>query len=309
MKQFLSTKEVADFLNVNEKMIYALISEKGLPAARVTGKWLFPTRLVEQWIENNTLNFPEATHPLPPYEGLLIITGSNDPLLDRVITLFNQNHPEHVVVFGNLGSMGGLTALRRNLCHIASSHLLQEGGNDYNFEFASRELDRTPAIINFALREQGIVVAKGNPRHIGSVADLAKGGIRIVNRPLSTGTRLLFDRELQRSGIRGDKIPGYENEVSRHFDVGIEILAGRADAGLAIRSTAALLGLGFIPLCWERYDLLIRKEQFFNPGIQAFLGMLHEPAVQVMADTLSGYDLSKSGRMIFPNSVENKEED
>ena len=90
MKKFLSTKEVAQFLGVNEKMVYTLVAEKGLPATKVTGKWLFPRYLVEQWLENETINYPKPTDPLPPYQGLLIITGSNDILLDRTISLFNR---------------------------------------------------------------------------------------------------------------------------------------------------------------------------------------------------------------------------
>ena len=156
MKKFLSTKDVAQFLGVNEKMVYTLVAEKGLPATKVTGKWLFPRYLVEQWLENETINYPKPMVPLPPYQGLLIITGSNDILLDRTISLFNRLHPEHLAVFGNLGSMGGIRALRRNLCHIASSHLLQENGQDYNFGFAQDELEQLPAVVNSGdLYQQG----------------------------------------------------------------------------------------------------------------------------------------------------------
>ncbi|GAF68625.1 unnamed protein product [marine sediment metagenome] len=122
----LNTKEVAHFLDVNEKVVYNLIAGKGLPATKVTGKWLFPRHLVEQWLENRTINYPGIASHLPHYYGLLIIIGSNDILLDRLISLFNRLYPEHVAVFGNVGSQGGLKALGRGLCHIASSHLLQE---------------------------------------------------------------------------------------------------------------------------------------------------------------------------------------
>jgi len=115
-KNLLSTRDVAQFLNINEKMVYTLIAEKGLPATKVTGKWLFPRHLVEQWVENETINFPKTIDPLPAYHGLLIISGSNDILLDRTISLFNRLYPGNVGVFGNLGSMGGIRALRRNLC-------------------------------------------------------------------------------------------------------------------------------------------------------------------------------------------------
>ncbi len=303
MKRLLSTKDVAQFLNVNEKMVYSLVAEKGLPATKITGKWLFPRHLVEQWVETNTSNYPKALTNLPPYNGLLIIAGSNDPLLDRTISLFNAFYSDNIAVFGNLGSMGGIRALRRNLCHMASSHLLQDNEAEYNFDFASKELDTMPAIVNFCKREQGILVEKGNPKKINSAADFDRPDMRIINRPLSTGTRLLLDRELKRGGIKGEKIDGYNNEVHRHLDVGLEIIAGRADAGLGIRAVAEVLDIGFVPLRWERYDLLISKERFFDEGVQLFLGLLHEDAFRKLAKDRSGYDLRLSGKMIYPMSI------
>jgi excisionase family DNA binding protein len=302
MKKLLSTKEVAAFLNVNEKMVYSLVSEKGLPATKITGKWLFPKHLVEQWVEANTINYPDNGVPLPPYEGLLIITGSNDPLLDRAISLFNSHQTDQIAVFANLGSMGGLTALRRQLCHIASSHLLQEDESEYNFDFAFKELDQMPAIVNFCRREQGILVQKGNPKKISAAADLARKGVKIVNRSLSTGTRLLLDRELKKAGISGEKIEGYAYEVSRHLDVGLEVLSGRADAGPGIRAVAGLLDIDFIPLRWERFDLMISKERFFDEGIQRFLGLLHEKEFREIATLLEGYDVNLGGKMVFPTN-------
>ena len=178
----LTTKDIAKLLGVNEKMVYSLISEKGLPATKITGRWLFPRHLVEQWIDRSTINHPGTATPLPAYNGLLIIAGSNDILLDRTISLFNKSYPEHVAVFGNLGSLGGLRAMRRGWCHIASSHLLQENEEDYNFAFARAELTEVPAVVNFSRREQGLLLAKGNPKKIRSVADLGQRGLKIVNR-------------------------------------------------------------------------------------------------------------------------------
>jgi excisionase family DNA binding protein len=301
MRHLLSTKEVAQFLGVNEKMVYTLVAEKGLPATKITGKWLFPKHLVEQWIEANTINYPDPPRHLPPYEGLLIVAGSNDPLLDKTLSLFNRRYPDHIGVLGNLGSLGGLRALRRNLCHMATSHLIQDDETDYNFEFADRELERQPAVINFCRREQGLLVARGNPHGISAVADLGKPDLTLVNRPNTTGTRLLLDRELAKAGIDGESIAGYHQTVVRHLDVGLEILAGRADVGPGIRAVAGMLGLDFVPLRWERYDLLVTKERFFDPGVQLFLGQLTEEEFRQLANTLEGYDVSSSGKMIYPN--------
>jgi excisionase family DNA binding protein len=300
MKALMNTKEVAGFLNINEKMVYSLVADKGLPATKVTGKWLFPRHLVEQWLENQTINYPKLGDPLPSLGGLLIIAGSNDILLDRAISLYNRLYRENVAVFGNLGSLGGLRALRRNLCHMASSHLLQENEADYNFGFAREELGQLPAVVNFSKREQGLIIQKGNPKGIQGVEDLGRPGIRIVNRALGTGTRLLLDRGLEKAGIRGEKIAGYDREVNRHLDVGLDVLSGRADAGPGIRAVAASLNLDFIHWRWERFDFLMLKERFFDQAVQRFLGLLGETAFRGLTEDLEGYDLSLCGKMVFP---------
>ncbi len=307
-KTLFNTRELAEFLNINEKMVYSLISDKGLPATKVTGKWLFPRHMVELWLERETINVPKGMAGPSTYPGLVVISGSNDILLDRAVSLFNLLNPDHMAVFGNLGSMGGIKALRRNLCHIAASHLLQETEDEYNFDFARQELGEFPAVINFCRREQGLLIAKENPKNIKTVADLGKEGIRIVNRTPGTGTRLLLDRELEKAGLEGEKIPGYERELGRHLDVGLEILGGRADAAPGIKAVAGLLGLDFLPLRWERFDLLVLKSRFFEREVQRFLGLLHESAFRDLIETLEGYDLSICGRVVFPQQMQTKKD-
>ena len=300
-KTFLSTKEVAQFLNVNEKMVYSLVSEKGLPATKVTGKWLFPRQLVEQWLESHVINYPK-TSLYEASKGPLVIVGSHDILLERLIGLFNGLGPDYLAIFGNVGSQGGLQALAGGLCHIASSHLMQEDEREYNFEYVDQESGgEMPAVVNFCRREQGLLVSKGNPKEILDMSDLARKDIRIVNRPVGTGTRLLLDNEIKKAGIEGDKIKGYNREFRSHLDVGLEVLSGRAHVGPAIRSVATLLGLEFISLRWERYDLLISKEHFFERKVQLFLGLLNDKPFREIADKLEGYDLSLCGKVLFPS--------
>ncbi len=300
MKTLLSTKEVSQYLGVNEKMVYALVAEKGLPASKITGKWIFPQHLVDQWIEANTHNMPAVSRAEISAEGLLIMAGSNDPLLEQTISLFNATYPDSLAVFGNLGSMGGIRALKQGLCQVATSHLLQAEGQDYNFEFLGQGFAPPPVVVNFCRRRQGLIVGGGNPKSIQSIGDLAQPGLRLINRKLGTGTRLLMDRELKTAGIDGNQIAGYSVEVARHIDVGLAVLAGKADVGPGIQPVAEMLGLDFIPWRWERYDLLILKDRFFEPAIQQFLGLLHEKKFQDLAAESRGYDLSASGRMVFP---------
>ncbi len=306
--KFISTREVADLLKVNEKMIYSLVSEKGLPATKITGKWLFPRRLVEEWLELNIVNPPAQVAALSTDTGRLLLAGSDDPLFQKTLSLFHQKNEDMVAFFANVGSMGGIKTLRRGLCHIGVCHLLQDDNQEYNFDFAEQELENSPVFINFSRREQGILVQRGNPKNISSIGDLSRNDVQIVNRPLGTGTRLLLDYEIARSEIAANQIKGYERVVTRHIDAGLEILAGNADAAPAIRAVTGMLNLDFVPLRWERFDLLISRERFFERGIQNFLGILQEKEFVELADSFVGYDISLSGKMIFPDNLMRKVE-
>jgi len=213
-----------------------------------------------------------------------------------------------MAVFGNIGSMGGLKALGGDLCHMAASHLLQEDDEEYNFDFVTNKIEGdAPVLVNFCRRQQGFIVAKGNPRSISTVADLGQPKIKIANRPVGTGTRLLLDRELEKAGLDGTHIEGYQREFRSHLDVALEVLSGRADAAPAINPVAGLLDLDFVPLRWERYDLLVSKKHFFGQGVQLFLGLLHEPKFQDIAQKLDGYDLSLCSKMVFPKESKLKQ--
>lgn len=300
MIDLLSTKEVADQLGIHEKKVYKLITEQGLPGTKVTGKWLFPRHLVEQWLENNTINYPGQREYLSKTPALFVVAGSNDVLLDRTLNLFMSSYPEYTAVFGNLGSMGGLRLLRQGLCHLSASHLAQEDLQDFNFSYAAEQLDRMPAVVNFCRRQQGLFLLKGNPRKITGLSDLKENDLRVVNRSLGTGTRLWFDQALKAEGIDPVTLPGYDHEVQRHLDVGLEVLSGRADIGPGIRTVAGLLDLDFLPMHWERFDLIITRERFFDANIQRFLGLLHDDRFKELTSNLTGYDLGLAGQMIHP---------
>ncbi len=299
---FLSTKEVAELLKVNEKMVYTLVNDKGLPATKVTGKWLFPRRLVEEWLDAHILNYKKDHAGFSSDEGLLLLAGSDDPLFQRTLSLFHALRKGTLAFFSNQGSMGGLSSLRRGLCHIGVCHLLQDDQSEYNFEFAEQELDRSPVFINFSQREQGILLAPGNPKGIKGITDLARDDVTIVNRGLGTGTRLLIDYEISRSEISAKDITGYHNEVARHLDAGMEVLSGKVDAAPAIRAVAGMLNLDFLSLRWERFDLLINRERFFEKGIQAFISLLHEKEFRRIAESMDGYDVSLCGKMLYPDN-------
>lgn len=300
---FLTTKEVAEFLHINTKMVYSLIQEKGLPATKITGKWMFPRKLVEEWLETHTTGFRGTGLSRSSEDGVLLIAGSDDPLFQQTLSLFHAGDAGVTPFHANVGSMGGINSLKKGLCHIGVCHLLQDDDADYNFDFASRELKNAPVIVNFSKRQQGILLQKGNPKRICSIDDLARDDVSIVNRPLGTGTRLLIDYEISKSSIEAKSINGYGKEVAKHIDAGLAIVAGKVDAAPAIRAVAGLLNLDFMPLRWERFDLLIEKGRFFERGIQDFLSLFHEKSFQELAESFEGYDMSSCGRMLFPQQL------
>ena len=305
MSDFLSTKEVAQLLHINEKMVYTLISEKGLPATKVTGKWLFPKELVEQWLENHILNYPDARYSLEEHAGLVIISGSLNPLLGRTISYFNQKHKEWLGSFAELSDLASLQALRRNLCHIAVSRYLQIQETEA-YQETTTELGFTPAVVNFCQREQGFLVASGNPKKILNIKDIAKPSVQMANRPLGTSTRFLLDSLVRKARIEPHQILGYDMEISRHMDAGLAVSTQKVDVTIGIRAVASMLGLDFIPLSWERYDFLIREEYFFNEGIQRFLGLFRDPVYLKLVSKFDGYDMSQSGKILVAPTVPQK---
>lgn len=300
MTRLLTTKEVAELLKINEKKVYTLIQEQGLPASKATGKWLFPEHLVLRWLENATLNVPKKVNLIGDALPLIIIAGSNDLLLDKTMALFRTLHPDYLVCFANVGSMGGVQALRRGACHMATSHLLDPVKQEYNFSYLRGDSAQPPAVVNFCRRQQGLILAKGNPKGIHSLSDLAQPGLTMVNRSLGTGTRLWFDQFVKAAGLDPARISGYANEVSRHWDVALAVFSGLADFGPGIESVASLLGLDFLPVHWERFDLLIGRDVFFERQIQEFLSLLHDDRFVSLAEELTGYDLQHAGQMVYP---------
>lgn len=298
MKSYLSTQEVSELLSINEKLVYSLISEKGLPATKITGKWLFPRHLLDKWFTAQIPSSPHAEIGQYAARGILTLAGGDDPLLQDTLFLFHLKRRGTIFLAGQ-GSIGGFASLKRGLCHISSRHLLRQDDGEYDDASADDLPEAQPVIVNFCQRQHGLAVQKGNPKNIRSIADLAQKGVTIVNRSLGSGTRLLFDYEIARSEVSANAIRGYLHEFPGYMDACLEVLSGRADAAPAIRAAADLAGLDFLPMRWERHDFLIAREFFFDPSLQGLINLLHEPAFKNLAARYPGYDLALSGK-IFP---------
>jgi putative molybdopterin biosynthesis protein len=196
--------------------------------------------------------------------------------------------------------MGGLVALSRGECHLAGSHLLDPESGEYNIKYVRQTLpNKVNKVIAFVERTQGIMVAKGNPKYIFSLNDLTKDGIAYLNRQSGAGTRLLLDYHLRLLGISPDSIKGYHNEEYTHLAVAAAIASGRADCGLGIEAAAQALGLDFIPLYQERYDLVIPQNYYKSQLLEPLFEILYDQEFKKSVSNLPGYNVEKMGNVIM----------
>jgi excisionase family DNA binding protein len=300
-EEIMSTKEVARYLGIHEKQVYALIKSKRIPSTRVTGKWIFPKKLIDEWIDRNARSgMAEARRKSQRIEGALLASGSNDPILDILKTYIRKSYPEFYIFSANTGSTDGLKALNQRYTDIAWSHLLDPKSGEYNIPYLSTYLPNlTAVVVNLFYRELGFLVAPRNPLHLRGFEDLTKKKVRFINRQKGSGTIVLLDHHLKKLGIPPSGVNGYENEVSTHFEVGLSILAKEADVGIATVAAAKLLGLSFTPIIQERFDMILDQPTFFEKGVQAFIEILTSKEFRSRVEGLGSYEFKNSGKILY----------
>jgi putative molybdopterin biosynthesis protein len=302
-KEMLTTKEVAEYLSVNEKQVYRLIKEKKIPATRITGKWLFPKNLIDEWIMTSARESVSAPEKQGSQENQVVIAGSNDLALELLAKNATIQYPRYTFSISNIGSLAGLIALQNHNCHVAASHLLDPETGEYNSSFLAKHFpDMKVVALNLAHREQGLIVKKGNPLGIKALKDLANKKVVYINRQEGSGTRVLLDYGLKENGIDTAGIPGYGRIAYTHMEVALEIFSGSANAGLGIRAVARQLDLDFIPLATERFDLIIPAESYSSKSIKTLRGVLVSEEFQAKMAQLGGYDTRDTGKVVFESA-------
>jgi putative molybdopterin biosynthesis protein len=229
----------------------------------------------------------------------LIMIGSHDNTIDLIANELKGRDSRMHLSSSNVGSLGGFMALRRRQAHFAGSHLLDTQTGEYNFSYVERYLKGTPVrLVQLAMREQGLLVGKANPKAIGGIEDLLRPDVVFVNRQGGSGTRVLFDYCLRQSGIAAEQIKGYDQEEFTHMSVAVNVLSGRADAGMAIYSSAKALDLGFIPVGRERYDLVISESAWPDFKMRTVLDIISSDSFRRTVTSMGGYNVSNSGRIM-----------
>lgn len=293
MKDLMTTKEVAVYLRLKERKVYELVAAEEIPCTRVTGKWLFPKHLIDLWLARSS-TFPdiEATHATPPPP---VIVGSHDPLLEWAV---RQAECNLALMPG--GSLDGLERFSRGEAVAAGMHIFDLVDGGYNVSHVIESTAGMDAVlIEWAWREQGLIVGKGNPMHITSLADAVAGRARFVVREPQAGSRVLFQHLVSEAGIEMKDIDILADEARSESELALAVLEFRAETGLGVRAAAQQAGLDFIPLHRERYDLLVRRRDFFQPPMQALLTFARSDAFKARATALSGYDISGLGTVHF----------
>lgn len=239
---------------------------------------------------------------LRPEEQLdhtLIMIGSHDNSIDVLANELKRRDSRLHLSSSNVGSLGGLMALRRRQTHFAGSHLLDTETGEYNRSYIERYLKGTPLrLVQLAMRQQGLLVRPGNPRNIRGIEDLLRPEVTYINRQAGAGTRILLDYCLKQAGLSAEGIRGYDQEEFTHMAVAVNVLSGRADTGMAIYASAKALQLEFIPIAEERYDLVIPESSWTDPKIQLVLDIIVSGAFRQMVTELGGYDVSGSGTVV-----------
>jgi putative molybdopterin biosynthesis protein len=234
-------------------------------------------------------------------ENTVVCIGSHDNALDILANILKKNHPAYSLSSAHVGSMGGLIALKKGEAHMAGTHLLDEETGQYNVAYIRRILGgRKILLLNLVYRQQGLMVPKGNPRGIRGFVDLTRDDVVFINRQSGAGTRLLTDKYLKELGIAPKNVRGYEREEYTHMGVASAVLTGIADTGMGILASAEALGLDFIPLAKERYDLAIQADFIEMPSMSALLQIIRENSeFRTSVEAMGGYDVSDMGKTMY----------
>ncbi len=306
----LSTREVAQYLGIHEKQVYRLLRQGRLPGTRVTGHWIFSRRLVKEWIEaksREALKPPVSDAKSPSVEPHhLIIAGSDDLLLQILLREFNRRHPAFLATSASLSSVRGLQAVRERRAHVAGIHLLDPRSGEYNRPQVAAAFPQQRAfLVTLAYRQEGLILPRGNPRRVTGFAEVVRQRLRLANREAGSGVRLLLDHLLagQKVGKRG--LSGYETELATHLEVATAVAEGRADVGVGALAPARSLGLEFIALTWERYDLLATGDGFYRRPTQTFFEMVKSEWLRQLIAKVPGYDPRETGLLtvVQPESL------
>jgi excisionase family DNA binding protein len=291
--QFLTTAEAAQYLRLKERKLYELVANGALPCTKATGRWLFPKSELDRWLAAGLVR-PEG---MPPAEPMPIVGGSHDPLLEWALL---ESHSGLAMLPEGSGS--GIERFAKGEIVAAAVHLhpLDGDASDANIEAVKERPGLHDAVlIAFGRREQGLVLAADNPLGIASLEDVIARRARMATRPNGAGAQLLLEAMLHRAAADAERLIRVDPPCPTGPDIAQAIQAARADCGIASRAVANGAGLAFVPLLWERFDILMRQRHYFRPPLQKLVVFLRSPALAARAAEMGGYEIGHAGDVRF----------
>lgn len=288
LPEFLTTRELAALLRVKERKVYELAASGQLPCTRATGKLLFPREQVHAWLRRHQEASPEPEPMLPN-----VMAGSHDPLLEWAL---RESRSGIAALLD--GSLDGLARMAHGEAIAGGLHLPGDEADDWNVQHVHQQFPGEPMVlIEWAWREQGLIVAPGNPLGIAGIEDLR--GRRFVPRQPEAGTFVLLERLLKAAQMGPEDLRLLEPSARTQTEVANTVADGRADAGLGLACVARQLKLGFVPVTRERFDLLVLRQAYFEPPFQRLLEFCRGEVFAAKATTLGGYDISGFGQVHY----------
>lgn len=285
----MTTAEVATYLRLKERKIYELVRSRRIPCSHVTGKLLFPKQSIDLWVARHTEFEGPALQSAPP-----IAAGSHDVLLEWAL---RESGCELALLAG--GSEDGLRRLAAGQAVLAGLHIVDFASGDYNVPFLLSLGGMSDVVlIEWAKRQQGLIVAAENPHRIRSLAEVAAKRLRVARRQDGAGSQTLLRYLLTRDGLRYEDLAISQPPALTETDLAASVLEGKADCGIAIEAVAKRFRLGFVPLHQERFDLAMRRRDYFEPAIQALLRFAASSSFRKQAAEFAGYDVSECGRVV-----------
>lgn len=305
-KRLVSQMGAEDFIRINigkvngEYIATPLTRSAGVTMSMVRADALLRIPIQSQGYEQGEIVEVELYNSIEKIDRTIMFAGSHDLTLDLLASTIKEDHNSYSITSSHVGSMAGLLAIANNENHVAGIHLLDEETGEYNVSYIKKYLPETEVVlVNLVYREQGWIVPKGNPKKIKTIEDLTAKGISFINRQRGAGTRILLDFLLKQNGISASDIYGYTREDFSHLSLAAAIRGGNADVGLGIRSSAKAMGLDFIPVAEERYDLIMTKEFYQSDKGQVLLAVITSDNFKMKVEDMGGYSCRDTGKVVY----------
>ncbi|MEH7440788.1 helix-turn-helix transcriptional regulator [Bacillus sp. JJ1122] len=302
--QIYTPDEIASMLKISKYTVYEMIKRGDLVAFKVGNKMRIEESEFTRFKESMTAPNKRQTDPQNTVQQTIQLAGSHDFLVEHLVKYTASEGTGLSITPSYIGSLEGLMMLYRGSADIAAIHLLDPVSQQYNLPFIRQLFVHEPiTVMRLASREQGLIVAKGNPKKISGIKDLTRKDVTIVNRQKGAGTRFLLDSFLAEENLQPSDVKGYDDEEWNHLGAAAHISRGTADAAFGIKCAASQLGLDFIPLTKEQFDLVFRWTPDNKKALQHLIDLIHFTNFKESIFELDGYGAEDLGKIIYGNQL------